>query len=166
MEFNINNENLKATNAWFICEYEVCEEEQKEKRQIAVRLFFAEKQPASIAFEELEYPVNTTNDGTDIETRQIADKCAKTLFGFSREAFVPELNAIPDLGGNESKQFFTTEDEPWASYLRNGLISASDLVSAVRDFNLNYLNNKIEEIVLWCSPMRMSYVSQQVTFVI
>ncbi len=45
LQFNISDENVKAANAWFVCEYEVGEEDQKEKHRIAVHLFFAEEQP-------------------------------------------------------------------------------------------------------------------------
>ena len=135
LEFNISNENVKAANAWFVCEYEVGEDDPKEKHRIAVHLFFAEEQPASIVFENLEYPL--ANDKADIETRGFTDERARILWNFFHDSLTSEMNAIPEPEENGEKTFSPERGSLWASYLRDGLLGVPNLVRTVHDYNFN-----------------------------
>ena len=153
LQFNIDDESLEAANAWFVCEYEVGEEDQKEKHRIAVHLFFAEEQPASIVFEELEYPL-AINDKADAEKQKVANDRAGTLRNLFIEALASELNAIPEPKTNKNKTFSPERNSLWASYLRDGLISASELTGAVDSYNSNRGDRApIEEIDLFSANL-------------
>ena len=139
LEFEINSEPGTA-NAWFVCEYAVGEEEEeeeeeeKEKRRIAVHLFFPKDRPKAVKFEKLQYPLPTAEE-TNAKNRKYADGRAEMLWKSLRKALVSELEKIPEPEEDKEKVFMPAENSPWTSYLRDGLLGASDLVSAVLEFN-------------------------------
>ncbi len=100
-------------------------------------------------FEELEYPL-AINDETDAEKQKVANDRAGTLRNVFYNSLASELNAIPEPKANESKRFSPEDKSLWASYFKDGLISASELVEAVDSYNSNRGDRApIEEIDLF-----------------
>ena len=162
LKFNVQNADAGGAEGWFLCECEVGEEDQKTKHRIVLHVFFAGEQPASIAFENIGYPDvqfgTATNEDKDIPP---ADARTETLRSFFRDA------AKGAMWDYKDGMFSPPENDMWSLYLRNGLLSASELVRAISEYNdkKSDENPRIDIINLWnvniCSNADIVYFSPE-----